>query len=108
MRPSALFWIQTTNSLSAGKEWKHWIGTFENYLASFPERAQNEAAVNKLPLLNNSVAYDVYHFIDKCVTYEGVICALENLYIKTSNKIFFPSLAATAQQAPGQSLNDFV
>ena len=96
MRPSALFWIQTTNSLSAGKEWEHWIRTFENYLASFPERAQNEAAVNKLPLVTNSVAYDVYYFINKCVTYEGVICALENLYIKTLNKIFCPSLAGNS------------
>ena len=96
------------NSPSAGKEWKHWIRTFENYLASFPERAEDEIPINKLRLLTNSVAYDVYDYIEECVTYESAIRVLENLYVKTPNEIFARHLLATARQTPGQSLNDFV
>ena len=106
MRPQRL--SLDPNSLSAGKEWKHWIRTFENYLASLPERAKDEIPVNKLHLLTNSVAYDVYDSIEECVTYESAICVLENLYVKTPNEIFARHLLATARQAPGQSLNDFV
>ena len=106
MRPQRL--SLDPNSPSAGKEWKHWIRTFENYLASFPERAEDEIPVNKLHLLINSVAYDVYDFIEECVTYESAIRVLENLYVKTPNEIFARHLLATARQAPGQSLNDFV
>ena len=106
MRPQRL--SLDPNSLSAGKEWNHWIRTFENYLASFPERAEDEIPVNKLRLLTNSVAYDVYDYIEECVTYESAICVLENLYVKTPNEIFAHYLLATARQTPEQSLNDFV
>ena len=106
MRPQRL--SLDPNSPSAGKEWKHWIQTFENYLASFPERAEDEIPVNKLHLLTNSVAYDVYNSIEECVTYESAIRVLENLYVKTPNEIFARHLLATARQAPGQSLNDFI
>ena len=106
MRPQRL--SLNPNSPSAGKEWKHWIRIFENYLASFPERAEDEIPVNKLHLLTNSVAYGVYDSIEECVTYESAIRVLENLYVKTPNEIFARHLLATARQAPGQSLNDFV
>ena len=96
------------NSPSAGKEWKHSIRTFENYLASFPERAEDEIPVNKLRLLTNSVAYDVYDYIEECVTYESAIRVLENLYVKTPNEIFARHLLTTARHTPGQWLNDFV
>ena len=82
--------------------------TFENYLASFTERAENETPVNKLRLLTNSVVYDLYDFIDECVTYEGASRASENLYVEILNKIFAGHLLATASQVPRQSLNDFV
>ena len=65
MRPQRL--SLDPNSSLAGKEWKHWIRTLENYLASFP--AEDEIPVNKLRLLTNSVAYDVYNYIEECVTY---------------------------------------
>ena len=77
-------------------------------LASFPERAKNEAPIDKLHLLTNSVTYDVYDFIDVSVTCEGAIRALESLYVKTPNEIFARYMLATARQAPGQSLNNFV
>ena len=32
---------------TADKEWKHWIKTFENYVASFPERPEGQAPVKK-------------------------------------------------------------
>ena len=76
------------SSPSAGKDWKHWIRTFENYLTSFLKRSKNETPVNKLRLLINSIAYDVYDFIKKSITYEGAIHVLENLYVNTPNEIF--------------------
>ena len=94
MRPQRL--SLDPNSPSAGKEWKHWIRTFENYLASLPERAEDEIPVNKLHLLTNSVAYDVYDSIEECVTYESAIRVLENLYVQTPNEIFARHLLATA------------
>ena len=106
MRPQRL--SLDPNSPSAGKEWKHWIRTFENYLASFPERAEDKIPVNKLRLLTNSVAYDVYDYIEECVTYESAIRVLENQHVKTPNEIFARHLLATARQTSGQSLNDFV
>ena len=106
MRPQRL--SLDPNSPSAGKKWKHWIRTFENYLASFPERAKDEIPVNKLHLLTNSVAYDVYDSIEECFTYKSAIRVLENLYVKTSNEIFARHLLTTAPQVSGQSLNDFV
>ena len=106
MRPQHL--SSDPNSPSAEKEWKHWIRTLENYLASFAERAENKLPVNKLRLLTNSVAYDVYDYIEECFTYESAIRVLENLYVKTPNEIFARHLLATARQTPEQSLNDFV
>ena len=77
-------------------------------MASFPERVEAEIPVNKLRLLTNLVAYDVYDYIKECVTYESAIPVLENLYVKTPNEIFARHLLAIARQTPGQSLNDFV
>ena len=77
-------------------------------MASFPERAEDKIPVNKLRLLTNSVAYDVYDYIEECVTYESAIRVLENQYVKTPNEIFALHLLATARQTSGQSLNDFV
>ena len=77
-------------------------------MASFPDRAEDEIPVNKLRILTNSVAYNVYDYIEECVTYDSGIRVLENLYVKTPNEIFARHLLATFRQTPGQSLNDFV
>ena len=96
-------------STSAAREWRHWLKTFENYIeiiiAALPEEQRN---IDKLKVLINFVAPQVYDYIKESETYNKAIQVLKALYEKTPNQIFARHLLATAKQEVGQSLDDFL
>ena len=96
-------------SISAAKEWSHWLKTFENYIevltAALPEERRN---IDKLKILINCVSHRVYDHVEESETYDEAIRVLKALYVKTPNKIFARHLLATAKQKVGQSLDDYL
>ena len=97
------------NSSAAGKEFKHWLKTFDNFIESVV--AQSEAAhvhmPNKLKVLCVHVSANVYELIEDCVDYETAVQKLKETYLKTPNVIFARHLLATRKQQPGESLQEF-
>ena len=66
------------NSKDSAKTFKHWKMTFEHYAAVFPESS------NRLHILINLVAPEVYDLFCQDATYEEAITTLTNCYISVS------------------------
>ena len=94
------------NSLMAGKEFKHWLKTFDNFIESSVAQAKaaHVHAPNKLKLLCAYVSANVYELIEDCDDYDTPIQKLRETYVNTSNVIFARHLLATRKQQPGESL----
>jgi len=56
------------NSAESAKQWRHWLITFENFLAALPQ-----GELNKVRVLINYVSPDVYELIGEAETYEEAI-----------------------------------
>ena len=84
------------NSPQAARTYKHWLRTFTNIVDSLPA----EPAPNKLNLLINYVAANVYDYIAECTSFEIALQTLETMYIKPKNEIFALHLLATCKQRP--------
>ena len=93
------------NSPDAGKKFKHWFKTLENFILG---QAQEVEAVNKLRLLCAYVSADVYEMIEDCESYDVAIEKLRGIYVKSPNVVFARHLLATRKQKPGESLQDFL
>ena len=91
------------NSTTSAKEFKHWLKTFENFIAEC-----GETAPDKLRTLQNFVSHTVYEFIDETTTYASAVAALKKVYEKTPNEIFARHRLATRKQLASESLDDYV
>ena len=91
------------NSAEAAKQWRHWLITFENFLAALPQQG-----LNKLRVLVNYVSPDVYELIGEAETYEEAIDTLKALYVKTPNEILARHSLATRKQQTGESLDEYL
>ncbi|XP_048589516.1 uncharacterized protein LOC125573188 [Nematostella vectensis] len=91
------------NSPTAAKEWKHWLKTFENFIAECGSRAPD-----RYRTLINYVSHNVYEYIEDCSTYDSAIQVLKQLFIKTPNEIFARHLLATRRQKTGETLTEFL
>jgi len=86
------------NSSDAPKIYNHWKKTFEYYLAALPQ-----TNLNKLHVLTNFVAPDIFDIISEDATYDAAIATLDGNYIKAPNVIYARHLLATRKQQPGES-----
>ena len=91
------------NAQDASKSWRHWLATFENFVAVIPGEE-----VNKLNVLINYVSSDVYQLFCDAATYDEAINLLKNLYVKTPNEIFARHKLATRKQQSGESLDEYL
>ncbi|KAI5751264.1 hypothetical protein M8J77_005901 [Diaphorina citri] len=91
-------------SASAAKEWLHWKKTFENFLSHM----KDATAADKLQLLTNFVAPNVFTYIDDSATYTSALSALEALYIKPKNVIYARHCLATRQQNTGETVDQYL
>ena len=89
------------NSSIAGKEWKHWKRTFQNYVTAFKTADNNR--VDRLQVLTNFLSFNIFEYIDECETCEAAIQKLDIVLMKTPNEVFARHLLATAKQKPGQT-----
>ena len=98
------------NSSAAGKEFKHWLKTFDNFIESVVAQAEaaHVHAPNKLKVLCAHVSANVYELIEDCDDYETAVQKLKQIYLKTPNVIFARHLLATRKQQPGESLQEFL
>lgn len=92
---------------NAGKEWTHWIRTFDNFLNSIPPTDEGGPPLNKLPLLVNFVSPRVYQYIEDCTSYSEAIEILKQSYVKPTNEIYARHLLATRRQKSGESLDEY-
>ena len=90
------------NSKDSAKTFKHWKMTFEHYAAVFPESS------NRLHILINLVAPEVYDLFCQDATYEEAITTLTNCYIKQPNEVYARHLLATRKQQPGESFDAYL
>ena len=94
---------KSPNAQDASKAWRHWLATFENFVAAIPGER-----VNKLNVLINYVSSDVYELFCETATYAEAINLLKSLYVKTPNEIFARHKLATRKQQPGESLDEYL
>ena len=101
LRPERL--AATPNEPGAEAQYKHWKKTFDIFVQSLSE--QNP---NKLHMLINFVAPEIFEFISGCTTYESAVEILEGLFVKKRNKIFARYKLITRKQSSSESVQDYV
>ena len=101
LRPSRLETLP--NSTDASKVYKHWKKTFEYYIAALPQ-----TNLNKLHVLTNFVAPDIFDIISEDTTYNAALATLDANYIKAPNVIYARHLLATRKQQPGESFDSYL
>ena len=90
------------SSPTAAQEWKHWIRTFQTFLA-----ALKQEGLDKLGLLTNFVSPKVFECISECGNYDDALSILQALYVKPTNEVFARHSLATRRQQPGESLDEY-
>ncbi|GFX03587.1 retrovirus-related Pol polyprotein from transposon opus [Trichonephila clavipes] len=93
------FDIDPTCSNSETK-WRHWKKTLGGIKTIIEE--------NKLPLLCNYVASNVYQFINDCTTYAQAIAILDSLFIKKRNVIFARHCLSTRNQQTEETVSEYL
>ncbi|GFS66714.1 retrovirus-related Pol polyprotein from transposon opus [Trichonephila clavipes] len=63
---------------------------------------------NKLPLLCNYVASNVYQFINDCTTYAQTIAILDSLFIKKRNVIFARHCLSTRNEQTEETVSEYL
>ena len=101
-RPQISF-DKNPNSSTASKEWTHWYGTFETFLAAISSHEPN-----KPDTLINYVDPTVYDYIAECTAYEEAIDVLKDLDVKPKTEAFAGHLLATRMQQSGENLDEFM
>ena len=91
------------NSPDATKIYKHWKTTFEYFLAVLPQDN-----LNKLHVLTNFVAPDIYDLFSQDTTYDNAMTTLNSNYVKAPNEIYSRHLLATRKQQPGESFDSYL
>ena len=91
------------SSSSAGKDWLHWIRTFENFLTVLPRDE-----LNKLQVLTNYISPPIFEYIEHCRTYDEAIGILKALYVKPTNEVFARHQLATRRQQSGETIDEFL
>ena len=91
------------SSSTAGKDWLHWIRTFENFVSVLPTDG-----LNKLQVLTNYVSPRIFEYIEHCEGYDNAIATLKALYIKPTNEVFAQHLQATRPQESGETIDEFL
>lgn len=91
------------SSSTVGKDWLHWIRTFENFVSVLPTEG-----LNKLQVLTNYVSPRIFEYIERCERYEDAIATLKALYIKPTNEVFSRHLLATRRQQSGEKIDEFL
>lgn len=64
--------------------------------------------LNKLHVLTNFVAPDIFDIISEDATYDAAIATLDGNYIKAPNVIYARHLLATRKQQPGESFDSYL
>ena len=91
------------NIADAAKRWRHWLLTFENFIAILPDES-----MNKLQILTNFVSPDVFDLFCEASSYEEAIGTLKTLYVKTPNEIFARHSLASRKQLSGETLDEYL
>ena len=104
LRPSRL--VAEANTTSSEREWKHWLRTFSNFIASMEKNKDFDG--NRLDTLINYVSPSIYEHIADAVSYDNAIQILEKLYVKPRNEIYNRHLLASRRQEEGETLDQFI
>ena len=91
------------NSYLAEDEWKFCKNVY-NFVEALPRR---ENTVHKLKFLTPPLSAPIYKCINEETTYKNAITALQNLFVKSKNKIFTRHMLA-AEQDTGKSVDEFI
>ena len=91
------------SSTETTKCWRHWLITFENYIASLPSEG-----LNKLHVLINHVSPEVYDLFCEVQEYDDAIETLKSLYVRTPNEVFARHKLATRKQESGETLDEYL
>ena len=91
------------NSPTTAKEWKYWLRTFNNIIAE----CGNGAPYNYRTIIN-LMTHNVFDYVEDCVDFDSFVKTLQNMYIKTPNKIFAGQLLANRRQQSDESVDEFL
>lgn len=73
------------DSPTAGKEFSHWLKTFENFISLSTETLKDG---DKLKVLQNFLSFNVYELVTEATTYAEAIETLSKIYVKEKGEIF--------------------
>ena len=104
LKPKSL--AANPNDPDSQLQYQHWQKTFDNFLACLSAPA--EGRTNKLALLENCVAANVYKYISSATGFDDAINKLKAVYIKQKNVVFARYVLSTTKQGSAQSIADFV
>ena len=104
----------------SAKVYKHWIKTFEAFLAvsiqpsattSAGEDGEESSAPetpNKLALLINHVSPNIYSYFEDCDSYASAKKELDKVYLKKDlNDVYARHRLLTRRQLPGEDITQF-
>ena len=89
------------SSGDADKQFKHWLKTFDNFVATLNNP-------QKLSILTNFVSARIYEYIADVDTFDAAISILQKTYIKKKNEVFARHVLSTSRQEPNESLDRFL
>ena len=69
------------NNVTAGKQWTHWIKTFENFLVSLNTTTKYVSDGTKLFFVIKYVAPLIYKLVSECQTYADAVKILKDIYV---------------------------
>ena len=92
-------------TVDAPKAWRHWLATFENFIESLQRPDGN---LNKLRILINFVAPEIYELFSDSNNYNEAIAKLKAAYVKTPNEIFARHTLSSRKQRQKESLDEYL
>lgn len=92
------------STVGATDLWTHWKKTFDNFVTLVPSGTE----ANKLHLLVNFVAPNVYKNISHCDNFSTAMAALEEIYIKPKSEVYSRYLLSSRKQENGESLDQYL
>ena len=98
----------------AEKEWKHWLKTFNNFIATMERPSTTDqpaipvTSQQKLKTLLNFISASIYEFISEEAEYDSVITTLNALYVKPNNILYNRHLLATRKQLENESVDQYL
>jgi len=92
----------------AGKVFKYWLRTVENFIESFESRAENDPAVNKQRIVVSCLSPETYLYIEDADSCDDIVTILRQIFVKRKNNVCARHLLVSQRQTSGESISEYL